>query len=132
MPETHTYLRPGFFLSKIMNPLMIMFKVVPSVTIKGRKSGKLITTPITPITVKEKLYLVAPRGETQWARNLRVIQEGTLTMKGQTTSFKATEITGTLRDEVVKAYQTQVKVTAPQFKELPNPKDHPTFQITLI
>ena len=38
---------------------------------RGRTSGKLHHTPVNLLTIDETQYLVAPRGETQWVRNVR-------------------------------------------------------------
>lgn len=40
-------------------------------TVAGRKSGKPMTTPVNPMTFNGAEYLVAPRGDTHWTRNLR-------------------------------------------------------------
>ena len=37
--------------------------------VRGRKSGKLFSTPVNVMDVNGKRYLVAPRGRTQWVRN---------------------------------------------------------------
>lgn len=39
--------------------------------VTGRKSGKQHSTPVNPVRVEGQLYLVAPRGQTQWVRNVR-------------------------------------------------------------
>ncbi|HEY1445971.1 MAG TPA: deazaflavin-dependent nitroreductase, partial [Acidimicrobiales bacterium] len=38
---------------------------------RGRTSGKLHHTPVNLLTYEGRQYLVAPRGDTQWARNVR-------------------------------------------------------------
>ena len=38
---------------------------------RGRSTGKLHHTPVNLLTVDGTQYLVAPRGETQWVRNVR-------------------------------------------------------------
>ena len=38
---------------------------------RGRTSGKLHHTPVNLLAIDETQYLVAPRGETQWVRNVR-------------------------------------------------------------
>ena len=45
----------------------------PSVTltVAGRTSGRPQTTPVTPITVGERRYVIAALPESDWARNLR-------------------------------------------------------------
>jgi deazaflavin-dependent oxidoreductase (nitroreductase family) len=131
MSSSKKYLPPPFIMSKIINPFLMMFGLVSILTVKGRKSGKLISTPVTPITYEGSIYLVAPRGETQWVRNIRIAKEGKLQVKGKGNAFKATEITGKLRDEVVLFYRKKVTIAEDQFRLLPDISDHPVFQITL-
>jgi deazaflavin-dependent oxidoreductase (nitroreductase family) len=123
------YLRPQFILSKIINPFVAAFGLVSVLTVKGRKSGNWIKVPITPVEFKGEKYLVAPRGETQWARNLRKNPKAQLTKKRETRNFTATEISGALQTEVVKLYQRKVPAVKSQFLSLPDPKDHPAFKL---
>ena len=46
--------------------------------VRGRKSGKLYSTPVNLMDVNGKLVLVAPRGKTQWVRNAEASGEITL------------------------------------------------------
>src|ERR1700723_1900969 len=46
--------------------------------VRGRKSGKLYSTPINLLEWKDKRLLVAPRGRTQWVRNAEAAGEVTL------------------------------------------------------
>lgn len=132
MSITKKYLRPGFFLSKIINPLIMRSGLVPVLVVKGRKSGKLISTPITPFHYMGQVYLVSPRGETQWVRNLRIAKQGKLIKKGKTQYFRGVELQGKLRDTVVAAYRKEMKVTESQFRLLPDLSDHPAFKVELI
>ena len=45
---------------------------------RGRKSGEWRTVPVNLLTIDGTEYLVAPRGETQWVRNIRVAGGGEL------------------------------------------------------
>ena len=51
--------------------------------VKGRKSGKIYSTPIDLLELDGKRFLVAPRGRTQWVRNAEAAGEITL-KKGST------------------------------------------------
>ncbi len=52
-------------------------------TVRGRKSGKPIVTPIAVFVQDQKRYLVAPYGVVNWVRNLRAAGgEATLTRTG--------------------------------------------------
>ena len=46
--------------------------------VRGRKSGKLYSTPINLLELGGKRFLVAPRGRTQWVRNAEAAGEVTL------------------------------------------------------
>src|SRR5215467_365085 len=58
--------------------------------VRGRTSGEWRTTPVNLLTVDGVQYLVAPRGLTQWVRNLRVAGTGELRVGKRTEAFSAT------------------------------------------
>jgi deazaflavin-dependent oxidoreductase (nitroreductase family) len=41
---------------------------------RGRTTGKAHHVPVNLLTIEGKQYLVAPRGETQWVRNVRAAE----------------------------------------------------------
>ena len=51
--------------------------------VRGRKSGKLYSTPVNLLELRGQRFLVAPRGRTQWVRNPVAAGEVTL-KKGST------------------------------------------------
>src|ERR1700730_3805280 len=97
MDRTAPYRRSGFFNNKVMNPLLAALRLAPSLTIRGRASGRKYTMPVLPLEYEGRRYLVAPRGNTNWARNLRAVGEGDLRLGGRRIRFKATEITAAQR-----------------------------------
>ena len=73
------YLEPGWFTRNVFNRLMArLAKWGVSVwgsrqlAVRGRASGEWKTTPVNPLDFEGGRYLVAPRGTTQWVRNIRV------------------------------------------------------------
>jgi deazaflavin-dependent oxidoreductase (nitroreductase family) len=76
-PARH-YRRPGWFTQRVFNPA-VRFVTRHGLSIwgsrvlevRGRKSGQVRTTPVNLLTLDDRQYLVAPRGETQWVRNVR-------------------------------------------------------------
>ncbi|WP_328389334.1 nitroreductase/quinone reductase family protein [Nocardia sp. NBC_00416] len=61
--------------------------------VRGRKSGEWRTTMVNLMTAADgQRYLVAPRGHTQWVRNLRVAGTGELRLGRRTEEFAAVEI----------------------------------------
>jgi deazaflavin-dependent oxidoreductase (nitroreductase family) len=72
--------------------------------IKGRTSGRWRATPVRVLDLNGRQYLVAPQGETQWVRNLRVQRCGRLRMGGRVTDFQAEELSDQDKVAVLRAY----------------------------
>lgn len=60
--------------------------------VRGRRSGLPRRTPVLLFGIDDVLYLVSPRGETHWARNLRASRELKLRRGKEELSFHALEI----------------------------------------
>jgi deazaflavin-dependent oxidoreductase (nitroreductase family) len=60
--------------------------------VRGRSSGEPRRTPVNLLAVDGARYLVAPRGETQWVRNLRAAGEGRLLLGRRGEPFTAVEL----------------------------------------
>jgi deazaflavin-dependent oxidoreductase (nitroreductase family) len=62
-------------------------------TVRGRKSGKPIETPLAIFFQEGKRYLVAPYGVVNWVRNLRAAGgEATITRRRRTERIRAIEL----------------------------------------
>jgi deazaflavin-dependent oxidoreductase (nitroreductase family) len=72
--------------------------------VKGRKSGEWRTTPVNRLTHEGCRYLVAPRGETQWVRNLRAVGAGELRVGKRAESFRGRELSDDEKVSVLHAY----------------------------
>jgi deazaflavin-dependent oxidoreductase (nitroreductase family) len=73
--------------------------------IRGRKSGEWRTTPVNPLRLADGTrYIVAPRGNTQWVRNLRAIGTGELRLGRKVEPFSATEIGDDDKPAILRAY----------------------------
>ena len=108
--------------------------------VRGRKSGEWRTTPVNPLTIDGQRYLVAPRGNTQWVRNMRVAGGGELRLGRRAEKFTATELPVEERPAVLRAYLKKWKFEvgmffqgvgpdAPDDKLLAIAPDHPVFRI---
>ncbi|WP_280406342.1 nitroreductase/quinone reductase family protein [Nocardia brasiliensis] len=61
--------------------------------VRGRKSGEWRTTMVNLLVREDGVrFLVAPRGHTQWVRNLRVAGGGELRLGRRIEEFTATEM----------------------------------------
>jgi len=109
--------------------------------VRGRKSGEWRSTPVNLLDVDGSRYLVAPRGQTQWVKNLRADPDGRLRVGRHTESFTAVEV---LADEekvpVLRAYLKRwswevgaffggVGADAPDETLAGIAPDHPIFRI---
>jgi deazaflavin-dependent oxidoreductase (nitroreductase family) len=72
--------------------------------VRGRKSGKLYSTPINLLELNGKSYLVAPRGRTQWVRNAEAAGEVTLKKGSTRRKFRLSPATDAEKPTILKAY----------------------------
>jgi len=105
------YQRPGWFTKNVFNPFVgLLTRVGVSLAgsrvleVRGRKSGEWRSTPVNPLGFEDERYLVAPRGETQWVRNIRVSGGGRLRKGRRTEDFTVTEITDEEKLPILRAY----------------------------
>ena len=108
--------------------------------VRGRKSGEWRTTPVNPLTFEGERYLVSPRGNTQWVRNMRVAGGGELRRGSNVETFTATELPIEERPRVLRAYLKKWKFEVGVFFQGVGPDateermlaiapDHPVFRI---
>jgi deazaflavin-dependent oxidoreductase (nitroreductase family) len=107
----HRYLVPDWFTRKIFNPTVarltkwgLSVKGSRLLEVRGRTSGEVRTTVVNLLTVDGVRYLVAPRGETQWVRNLRAAGTGTLRVGKRAETFTAHELPDEAKPPVIRAY----------------------------
>ena len=106
------YIKPGFFTTRVFNPLVgflagrlgLSMKGARVLSVQGRKSGEWHRTPVNPLTFKGQRYLVAPRGETQWVRNIRVSRAARLTVGGKTEEVRVEELPDHEKPPILRAY----------------------------
>jgi deazaflavin-dependent oxidoreductase (nitroreductase family) len=72
--------------------------------VRGRKSGKLYSTPVDLLEQNGKRYLVAPRGRTQWVRNAEAAGEITLKKGSDRQKFRLHPISDAEKPPILKAY----------------------------
>ncbi|MFT4088130.1 MAG: nitroreductase family deazaflavin-dependent oxidoreductase [Gordonia sp. (in: high G+C Gram-positive bacteria)] len=72
--------------------------------VRGRTSGQMRTTPVNVLDHHGVRYLVAPRGDTQWVRNLRAAGEAELRRGRGTETVAAVEIGDQLKPELLGEY----------------------------
>ncbi len=109
--------------------------------VRGRKSGAWRTTPVNPLTHNCERYLVAPRGVTQWVRNLRATDGGELRVGRRAEAFTYVELTDAEKPEILRAYLAKWKWEVGVFFDGVDAKSddatllgaapkHPVFRVT--
>lgn len=108
--------------------------------VRGRKSGAWHSHPVNLLTHEGRQYLVAPRGETQWVRNIRASREGELVLGGRVQRFHAAEVPDDQRIPILRGYLKRWKFEVGMFfggvgadssdEELRRiAPDHPVFRV---
>ena len=97
---------------------------------------------VNPLTVDGQRYLVAPRGTTQWVRNLRAAGQGTLRVGRRVEEFTFRELGDDEKPGILRAYLKRWKFEVGVFFDGVGPDssedelrriapDHPVFRLTL-
>jgi deazaflavin-dependent oxidoreductase (nitroreductase family) len=111
--------------------------------LRGRSSGEWRSNPVNLLSHNGDHYLVAPRGETQWVRNLRAAGNGELRVGRKVQSFEAAELENAEKTDVLRAYLKRWKLEVGIFFDgvsasspiaeldriAPN---HPVFRLTFM
>ncbi len=145
-PPKH-YQEPGWFTKHVGNPIVAgLTRVGISIAgsrvleVRGRKSGEPRRTPVNPLRLDGVRYLVAPRGETQWVKNVRVDPHARLLGRGRGEPIVVAEVTDEQKVPILRGYLEKWKWEVGQFfggvgpdstdEELARiAPDHPVFRV---
>jgi len=100
------------------------------VEVRGRKSGRIFSTPIDLLEAGGRRYLVAPRGDTNWVRNARAAGRVTLRKGHQSDDFAVREVGPAERPELLKAYLDRFALTVQRY--FPIPRGSPASEFAPI
>ena len=127
------YARPPLFVRRVFNPIAMTFGLsgTQALAVRGRRTGTVHRVPVIPVEHEGARYLVSPRGETDWARNLRAAGEGELRLRRrEPLRFRSTELPASERAPVIAAYRAVAgRAVKSFFEAMPDPADHPVFRI---
>jgi deazaflavin-dependent oxidoreductase (nitroreductase family) len=143
-----SFQEPGWFTTNVFNRMVagltrLGISVAGSrvLEVRGRKSGEWRRTPVNLLSFEGERYLVAPRGHTQWVRNLRASGEGRLVVGPRTEEFTASEVGDEEKPDLLRAYLKRWKWEVGVFFEGVGPDsseeelrriapNHPAFRIS--
>jgi deazaflavin-dependent oxidoreductase (nitroreductase family) len=107
-------------------------------TVPGRKTGRLYSTPVDVLEVSGDRWLVAGYGPVSWVRNPRAAGEVTLSRGGNSETFRVAEATAQTAIPVLRTYIGEIRVTRAYFDaNADSPDDaiaaelkrHPVFRL---
>lgn len=75
-----------------------------NLAVRGRRTGAWQVVPVNLLEHDGVSYLVAPRGETQWVRNLRAAGRGEFRLGWRVREFTPTEIGDDAKPPILRAY----------------------------
>jgi deazaflavin-dependent oxidoreductase (nitroreductase family) len=108
---TARYVRPDWFTTQVFNRLVagltrLGISVYGSriLAVRGRTSGAWRTTPVNLLTERGERYLVAPRGITQWVRNLRATGQAELRLGPRREPIRVSELSDDEKPALLRAY----------------------------
>ncbi len=84
-------------------------------TVQGRKSGKLYSTPVSLVEDASGRWLVAPYGEVSWLRNARAAGRVTLTRGQHSETVSIIEVGPKESARVLRKYVALEPITQPYF-----------------
>lgn len=113
---TDRYIAPGRFTRRVFNPLVaaltkrgLSLAGSRVLTVAGRTSGEPRSTVVNVLDLDGERYLVAPRGQAQWVRNLRVAGTATLRVGRRVEAVTAEELDDDAKLPVLRAYLARWK-----------------------
>lgn len=119
---TDRYLAPGTVTAKVFNPMVahltrlgISFWGSRVLAVRGRTTGEIRTVPVNVLTLDDERYLVAPRGITQWVRNIRVSGTAELRVGRRRETITVDELDDADKPDVLRAYLRRWKWEVGQF-----------------
>ena len=111
------------FINRMM-ARMVRWNIAPArtylMTVRGRKTGKPYTTPVTLVERDGKRWLVSPYGEVNWVKNARVAGEVDLFRGGKTETMKIHELSAVESAPILKKYITLEGIVRPYFDAEPD------------
>ncbi|MBB3039686.1 nitroreductase family deazaflavin-dependent oxidoreductase [Hoyosella altamirensis] len=77
-------------------------------SVRGRKSGQMHSTPVSPLTVDGVRYIVAGFEHADWVKNVRAAQVGELSKGRKEQAVKLTELPREERAPILRAFPREV------------------------
>jgi deazaflavin-dependent oxidoreductase (nitroreductase family) len=136
--------RLGFWrrlINRLIRPLLRLGVPLPHtylLSVRGRKSGRMYSTPVTLVEDNGARWLIAPYGEVSWVKNARAAKEVSLRRGRRVETVKLVELSPEDAAAILKRYLIRVPIVRPFFDVTPTSSEqdfvaeasrHPVFRI---
>ena len=132
------YLEPGWFTRHVFNRLVVVLTRLGlsvrgsrELRVRGRTSGEWRKNPVNLLHHEGARYLVAPRGRTQWVRNLQAAGTGELRVGRRVEVFRAVEVADADKVDILRDYLRHWKMEVGVFFDGVGP-DAPDSELARI
>jgi len=107
-------------------------------SVRGRKSGRIYSTPVYVMDDNSRRLLVSPYGEVAWVINARAAGKITLEKNNVKSEYKIIELSATQSASILKKYLALAPITQPYFDARPDSpvemfiaeaSRHPVFEL---
>lgn len=108
---TDRYVRPDAFTVRVLNPIVarlaktgVSIRGSRLLEVRGRTSNEWRSVPVNPLSLDGDRFLVAPRGTTQWVKNIRAAGGGRLRKGLRIEEFTIVEVADAHKLPILRAY----------------------------
>ncbi|HZF04384.1 MAG TPA: nitroreductase family deazaflavin-dependent oxidoreductase [Patescibacteria group bacterium] len=98
------------------------------VQVRGRKSGRVYSTPISILEHQGRRFLVAPRGRTQWVRNAEAAGQVVLKRGSSRQAFRIRAVPNEEKPEILRAYLDRYKLAVQRYFPVRAGSEAPAFR----
>jgi deazaflavin-dependent oxidoreductase (nitroreductase family) len=116
------YLEPDWMTTHVLNRLVgwltrrgLSIRGSRVLAVRGRTTNEWRTTPVNPLALDGARYLVAPRGTTQWVRNIRASGAAELRKGRRAEAIRVAELSDEEKVPVLRAYLAHWKFETGKF-----------------
>ena len=104
----------GFVVSLGLGPAYMY-----QLEVRGRKTGRIFSTPVSLVELDGKRFLVAPRGRTQWVRNAEAAGEVNLKKGSNRRNYRLRVLPDTEKPEILRTYLEHFRSAVQRFFPIP-------------
>lgn len=130
MADVHASFNPPSAIERLFGRVLVFLVRVGLIRghfhvleVRGRKTGRTFSLPVDPLDLEGQRFLVCPRGESAWVKNVRASGDIVLVRAFRRVRYAVTEIPSEARAPILKAYLDSFAAEVQRF--FPVPKGSP-------